>query len=119
CVLITAPAKGLPARLTDRIVNSIKYKHPERSPMIKISSRKIRNKVVLSFQDNGSGIDLDKKKDQIFKLYKRFHRHIEGKGMGLFLVKTQVEALGGSINVKSQPTQGTVFELEFPTTSRT
>lgn len=101
------------------IVNSIKYKHPERSPMIKISSRKIRNKVVLSFQDNGSGIDLDKKKDQIFKLYKRFHRHIEGKGMGLFLVKTQVEALGGSINVKSQPTQGTVFELEFPTTSRT
>ena len=96
------------------IVNSIKYRFPERRPVITITSRRKNGKVMLFFEDNGSGINLDKKKDQIFGLYKRFHSHVEGKGMGLFMVKTQIETLGGKISVKSQPNYGTVFELEFP-----
>ena len=96
------------------ISNSIKYRFPGRNPVITITSRRSEGKIVLSFQDNGSGIDLEKRKDQIFGLYRRFHSNTEGKGMGLFLVKTQVEVLGGKINVKSQPGYGTVFELEFP-----
>lgn len=96
------------------IVNSIKYRHPARKPVITITSRRKDGSVILSFEDNGSGIDLEKKGDQLFGLYKRFHTKIEGKGMGLFMVKTQVEVLGGKINVRSQPNYGTVFELEFP-----
>lgn len=96
------------------IVNSIKYRSPGRKPVITITSRRKDGKIILSFEDNGSGIDLEKRGDQLFGLYKRFHSNIEGKGMGLFMVKTQVEVLGGKINVRSQPGSGTIFELEFP-----
>lgn len=96
------------------ISNSIKYRFPGRHPVIVITSQRKNGKIVLSFEDNGSGIDLEKKRDQIFGLYKRFHTNIEGKGMGLFMVKTQVEALGGEINVRSRPNHGTIFEMEFP-----
>jgi PAS domain S-box-containing protein len=96
------------------IVNSIKYRYPGRKPVITITSRRVDGKIILSFEDNGSGIDLEKKGDQLFGLYKRFHTNIEGKGMGLFMVKTQVEVLGGKIIVRSQPDYGTIFELEFP-----
>jgi PAS domain S-box-containing protein len=96
------------------ISNSIKYRFPGRHPVIVITSQRKNGKIVLSFEDNGSGIDLEKKRDQIFGLYKRFHTNIEGKGMGLFMVKTQVEALGGEINVRSRPNHGTIFEIEFP-----
>lgn len=59
------------------------------------------------------GIDLDKKRNQIFGLYKRFHNHVEGKGMGLFMVKTQVELMGGEIKVYSKVNEGTRFLIEF------
>lgn len=56
---------------------------------------------------------MDKKGEQLFGLYKRFHNHIEGKGMGLFLVKTQVQLLGGKISVESEVNRGTKFEIAF------
>lgn len=95
------------------IGNSIKYQFPGRRPVITISSRRQEDKIILTFADNGSGIDLEKNGDQVFGLYRRFHAHIEGKGMGLFMVKTQVEALGGKIHVDSTPGHGTLFEIEF------
>ena len=65
------------------------------------------------FTDNGMGIDLSTKREQVFGLYKRFHTQIEGKGMGLFMTKTQVEALGGRININSEVNKGTTFKIEF------
>ena len=59
------------------------------------------------------GIDLNKKRDQVFGLYKRFHTFVEGKGMGLYMVKTQVETLGGTINLISEVNKGTEFTIEF------
>ena len=59
------------------------------------------------------GIDLKETGEQVFGLYKRFHTDIEGKGMGLFMVKTQVETLGGKISVKSDVNKGTEFKIEF------
>ena len=47
-------------------------------------------------------------------MYKRFHTHIEGKGMGLFMIKTQVETLGGRISIRSEPNKGTEFKIELP-----
>jgi signal transduction histidine kinase len=69
--------------------------------------------MALVFSDNGLGIDLERKAKHIFGLYKRFHGHVEGKGMGLFMVKTQVELLGGHISVQSLVNQGTSFRIEF------
>ncbi len=65
------------------------------------------------FSDNGMGIDLKKSSGDVFGLYKRFHTNIEGKGMGLFMVKTQVEALGGKISIQSQENKGAEFIIEF------
>jgi signal transduction histidine kinase len=59
------------------------------------------------------GINLSAKHEQVFGLYKRFHTHIEGKGLGLFMTKTQVEALGGRIGITSEVNKGTTFKIEF------
>lgn len=95
------------------ISNSIKYRQAELDPIIEISSGERDGKLTISFKDNGLGIDLTKRQDQVFGLYKRFHHHVEGKGMGLFMVKTQVEILGGTISVLSEINKGTEFLMEF------
>jgi signal transduction histidine kinase len=95
------------------IVNSIKYRRKDVTLVIEIKSSVTYEHVILSFKDNGLGIDLAKNHDRIFRLYKRFHSHVEGKGMGLFMVKTQIEALGGKINVNSVVNEGTEFIIEF------
>jgi signal transduction histidine kinase len=82
-------------------------------PCIEIKSKKQNQTLTITFKDNGSGIDLTKKGDQVFGLYKRFHKNIEGKGMGLFMVKTQVETLGGKISITSEVNKGTEFRIEF------
>jgi PAS domain S-box-containing protein len=95
------------------ISNAIKYKS-EATPIIRIWSEKKDQKMRLYFQDNGLGIDLKTYKDKIFTLYQRFHLHLEGKGIGLYLVKTQVEALGGKIDIESEVGKGTTFKITFP-----
>jgi signal transduction histidine kinase len=92
------------------ISNAIKYRHPERNPVIDIKTYHTQdNLICLEITDNGLGINLKAYGNQLFQLYKRFHLNVEGKGIGLYLVKTQVTALGGSIEVKSEPNRGTTF----------
>lgn len=95
------------------ITNSIKYRNHETDTLIEISSYKSGINIILKFKDNGSGIDLKKNGDKIFGLYKQFHSDIKGKGMGLFMVKSQVETLGGTIRVDSETGKGTTFIIEF------
>ena len=95
------------------ISNSIKYRRSDCDAIIEIKSYIIDDKLSLKFTDNGRGIDLESKGDQIFGLYKRFHSDTEGKGMGLYMVKTQLEALGGKISAVSEVNIGSTFTLEF------
>jgi signal transduction histidine kinase len=99
--------------LYNLISNSIKYRHPDREPLIKIKTSIESEFVKLTVSDNGLGIDLKKHKSSMFNLYKRFHLHMEGKGLGLYLVKTQMAALGGKIDVESEPEEGTTFQVYF------
>jgi len=96
------------------ILNSIKYRQTGVSPLIVIKSTVNKNKIELSFSDNGKGINLGNHGDQLFRLYKRFDTTVEGKGMGLFMVKTQVESLGGTISVNSEVDKGTQFIIQLP-----
>jgi len=89
--------------------NAIKYKHPERDPIIDIDFEVTEENLTLRIKDNGVGIDLDKYGDSIFGLYKTFHHNPEAEGVGLYLVKNQVEAFGGKINVESKVNEGTTF----------
>lgn len=96
------------------ISNSIKYARSGLVPRIEIVSEVNDGRMVITFADNGLGIDLATKGDQVFGLYKRFQTHVAGKGMGLFMVKTQVGALGGKISIDSEVGVGTTFTIEMP-----
>lgn len=102
--------------LYNLISNSIKFKRAGVPPLITIHTEKLPNGVLLVCKDNGLGIDLAKKRSELFGLYKRFHPHTEGKGLGLFLIKTQIEALGGRIDVSSTVNEGTEMRLFFEQT---
>ncbi|WP_276166823.1 PAS domain-containing sensor histidine kinase [Zobellia alginiliquefaciens] len=95
------------------IGNSLKYKAKERTPQIEVTSEMSDNKVILKFKDNGLGIDLKKHGHKIFGLNKVFHNHPEAKGIGLFMTKTQIEAMGGKIFVSSKINEGTTFSIHF------
>ena len=93
--------------------NAIKYKSEDRIPEIRITSELENGKIVLKFQDNGLGIDLEQHGHKLFGLNKVFHRHPDAKGVGLFLTKTQIEAMGGAISACSTVNVGTTFTIHF------
>lgn len=109
--------KALPAYLnsilTNCITNSIKYRCEEKKPIIILSVQEDKNYTTLSVEDNGLGIDLKKYGDQLFGLYKTFHRNKESRGIGLYITKNQMEAMNGKITVESTPGQGSIFRFHF------
>ncbi len=96
------------------VINAIKYRRTNIKPVIVVSTKLKTDRMMICFKDNGRGIDLEKYGSHLFGLYKRFDWSVEGKGVGLFMVKMQVESLGGTISVKSRVNVGTEFILEFP-----
>jgi signal transduction histidine kinase len=97
--------------LQNILLNSIKYSHPLRDPQISISCEKQDKFLVLSISDNGLGIDLKKNKHKLFGMYKTFHGNEDALGLGLFMSKNQVEAMGGKIEVDSILDKGTTFKI--------
>ncbi|WP_309641134.1 PAS domain S-box protein [Flavobacterium sp.] len=95
------------------ITNSIKYCTPGEPARIEIKSKNENGKTILTFKDNGLGIDMNRNSGKVFGLYERFHAHVEGKGIGLFMVKTQVEAIGGKITIASELNKGTEITITF------
>jgi len=99
--------------LLNLLTNSIKYKSENRKLKISITAEKIDNKTILTFKDNGIGIDLERNRDKVFGLYQRFHNYPDSKGLGLYLVKSQVETMGGTISIDSEVNKGTTFTITF------
>jgi PAS domain S-box-containing protein len=107
------PATYFNSILHNLISNALKYRSPERKPEIRISSHRKGNKIFLSVADNGLGIDMQKHKNNFFKIGKVFHHHPDAKGFGLYMIKAHIEALGGKIWVESAPDKGATFYIEF------
>jgi signal transduction histidine kinase len=95
------------------VSNAIKYRNPKNALLIKVLWKEEDGLACLLVKDNGLGIDLDAYGEKLFSLYSRFHTHIDGKGLGLFMVKTQSESLGGKVEVNSQVNNGTTFRVYF------
>ncbi len=95
------------------ISNAIKYRSSKRPPLINIESRRSQDSIQLIFKDNGSGIDLERHKNKIFGFRKTFHNNNDARGFGLFMTKSQVEALNGKISVDSEPEKGTTFTIDI------
>lgn len=95
--------------------NAIKYHSHKRTPQITVKTTISENYACFAVEDNGIGIDLEQTDSyKIFGLYQRMNTVTEGKGLGLYLVKTQIESLGGKIKVKSKLDVGSTFEVYFP-----
>ncbi len=97
------------------ITNAIKYKSCDRNPEIEISANKTTQdagtKTEILVKDNGRGIDLNRNRNKIFGMYKTFHGNPDAVGLGLFMSKNHIEALGGTIEVESTPGQGSTFKV--------
>ncbi|WP_018342801.1 sensor histidine kinase [Cytophaga aurantiaca] len=101
--------------LYNLLSNAVKYKKQDTAPNIYVRSYKHESGFIcIEFSDDGVGVDLEKFKDKIFGFYKRFHSHVEGKGLGLHLIKKQVDVLCGRIEVDSVVGQGTTFRVLLP-----
>ncbi|MEY3242736.1 MAG: hypothetical protein RIR11_4175 [Bacteroidota bacterium] len=100
--------------LLNLLSNALKYSHPDRLPIIEFKYFSEQDgKMILSISDNGLGIDLVRNKDKIFGMYKTFHGNKDAKGLGLFISKNQVEAIGGTLEVESEPNIGTTFKIHI------
>jgi len=97
--------------LLNLITNGIKYRNPETVPNILIDCLKQNGHDVLLIADNGLGIDLARQGDKLFGMYKTFHGNKDARGIGLFITKNQVEAMGGRIDVESEVGKGTTFKI--------
>lgn len=99
--------------LLNLLSNALKYSSPERMPIIAISTFMNNGVISLAVEDNGLGIDLQRFRHQMFKLRKTFHQHPDSRGIGLFMIKNQIEAMGGEIKVTSEVGKGSTFTVHF------
>lgn len=107
------PKKYMESIFSNLLSNAIKYKSPDRTPSIQFKSIKEADCVIVSVKDNGLGIDLDLHKERIFKIRQVFHNHSDSKGLGLFMTKTQINAMGDEIWVESEVNKGSTFFIKF------
>ena len=106
---ITSIKSYIQSVIYNLVSNAIKYRDEQRPLEIKISAHRINSRTVIIIADNGLGIDLETNASRIFGMYNRFHHGHEGKGLGLYMTKTQIESLNGTIEVKSKVGVGTTF----------
>ncbi|HVW98537.1 MAG TPA: PAS domain-containing sensor histidine kinase [Mucilaginibacter sp.] len=95
------------------LTNALKYRHPDRRPVITCRTLKDNNHVYMLFEDNGVGIDMERYGDKVFGMYKTFHQNSDAKGIGLFITRNQIESMGGTIKVDSTVNVGTKFTIRL------
>jgi PAS domain S-box-containing protein len=108
---IAYPKLYMESILLNLLSNSIRYRAPDRIAQIHFRTEIVNNEILLIATDNGLGIDLKKYGHKLFGLNNTFHRHPDSKGVGLFMTKTQIEAVGGSVTVESEVDKGTTFKI--------
>ncbi|RDV16573.1 GHKL domain-containing protein [Pontibacter diazotrophicus] len=99
--------------LQNLLTNAIKYRSSERAPVVKVSTEETAEYVVLTVEDNGIGIDLNRHRKKIFNLFKRLHDHVEGNGVGLYVIKRIIDNYQGKIEVQSEVNKGSTFRVFF------
>jgi signal transduction histidine kinase len=109
-------APYLDSILLNMLSNAVKYRN-DSNPQITVRASQLQQFVRISFIDNGLGIDLKKYGHKLFGMYKTFHKNKDSRGLGLFITKAQIEAMGGRVEVESEPGLGTTFHVFLPAAS--
>ena len=104
--------KNFRSIINNLLSNAIKYRHPDRKPIIKINLKNLPEWTLLSIEDNGLGVSEDQK-NKMFSMFKRFHDHVEGTGIGLYIIKRIIDNAQGKIEVTSAKGIGTKFDIYF------
>jgi signal transduction histidine kinase len=99
--------------LLNFLSNAIKYSSPDRQPQINLSIFNENGEFGLIISDNGIGIDLKKNGDKLFGMYKTFNNNADARGIGLFITKNQIDAMGGRVEVESVLGEGSIFKIFF------
>lgn len=100
--------------LLNLIGNALKYNDKGKDGRIEVCCQDFGDWLSLSVEDNGMGVD-PRHKDRIFKMFQRVApKKIDGTGMGLAIVKKQVEYFGGVISLDSTPGVGSTFTFTWP-----
>jgi PAS domain S-box-containing protein len=108
---------SLQSILYNLLSNALKYAHPDRPPVIAVRTELTAEGIpTLVVQDNGLGIDMERHGANLFQLFRRFHDHVSGSGLGLYLVNRIVQQAGGRLQVESEVGTGTTFRIYFPIT---
>ncbi|HEX8426812.1 sensor histidine kinase [Hymenobacter sp.] len=105
--------KNLRSVVYSLLSNALKYRHPEWVPVLHVQCQPQDDTVVLAVQDSGLGLD-ELQQQRLFGLFQRLHTHVEGSGVGLYMVKKIVENAGGRVQVRSQPGVGSTFTVTPP-----
>lgn len=111
--IISGVAAYIDSILLNLLTNAIKYRSPDRQGIVKLSAKEENNHVILTIQDNGLGIDLKRYGSKLFGMYKTFHENADARGIGLFITKNQIEAMGGKVEVESEVNRGTTVKVYF------
>lgn len=109
---INISRKNLKSIIYNLLSNAIKYHSIERTPEIIIRTQKVDNYILMTIQDNGLGMK-EGDKNKIFMMFKRLHDHVEGTGIGLYIVKKIIDNMGGKIEVDSTMGKGSTFKVYF------
>jgi PAS domain S-box-containing protein len=112
CPRIAFSEKNLRSVVFNLLSNALKYRHPSRPPQVQLRAYCEDNFAVLAVTDNGLGLDASGQ-TKLFGMFQRLHDHVEGSGIGLYMVKKMVENAGGHITVQSEIGTGTVFAVYF------
>jgi signal transduction histidine kinase len=105
--------KNLRSIVYNLLSNAVKYRDPTRPALVQLRGRHADGQLVLEVQDNGLGLDTSQQ-SKLFTMFRRLHTHVEGSGVGLYMVKRLVENAGGHIYVASQLGVGSIFSVSLP-----
>jgi signal transduction histidine kinase len=112
CPTFRFAEKHLRSVVYNFISNAIKYASPGRPPRVRVRCYRTEKYAVLSVTDNGLGMDL-RKDQKLFSLFHRLHDHVEGSGIGLYMVKKILDNAGGKVEVESRLDEGSTFRAYF------
>ncbi len=113
CPVVKFNKVYLESILLNLLTNAVKYQSPIRPLTVLVTSRDLGDKLQVVVTDNGMGLDTERYKDRLFGLYQRFHNNTDSKGFGLYMIKSQMEALGGKVEIESRVNEGTSMILTF------
>jgi signal transduction histidine kinase len=113
CTPVRFALKDLRSIVYNLLSNAVKYRAPDRPPVVHIHARCALHQLVFEVQDNGLGLDAQQQ-GKLFQMFKRLHYHVEGSGVGLYMIKRLIDNAGGTITVQSEPGVGSTFTVILP-----